>query len=74
MSRYLAGHAEADSALNPRPHYSGIGQCTPADRVSDYGNPDRPDDLLLDIGLTFAAGEYCDQWQHQGHPWRGHSS
>ena len=63
----LAGHAEADSALNPRPHYPGIGQCMPADRFSDYGNPNRPDDLLFDLGLAFAAAEYCDEWQHQGH-------
>ena len=40
----------------------------PADGFSDYRNPDRPDDLLFDLGLAFAAAEDGDQWQHQGHP------
>jgi hypothetical protein len=40
----------------------------PADRFSDYRNPDRPDDLLFDLGLAFAAAEEGDHWQHQGDP------
>ena len=36
----LAGHAEADSALNPRSHYPGIGQSMPADRLDCVASPE----------------------------------
>ncbi len=57
----LAGHAEANGTLDPRPHHAGVGERPAAGRGFHDCDLDRAGDLFVDLGLALTP---CEQGSH----------